>query len=257
MLRKAPAARPTLDRCIRVLSELNTMMPHPASHPVIDEAAKHVAEAEAKAEAQRQVADTRLRERQSLFADARNQLSSIRQHLFSRLSDSSESVRRIPGSSLEFGSSSLLLKDAVELSDLIASRHARGLRLYEYTNWDVVAWSTISVTCSPSHTYPYTWSASLLYADLGDDQGFRWYEISFWSLSGSKQRDEPFALEGYEPDIDLAAGNITHVVNSAYGPLAIDSEDEESFLSRWIGIVAKAAIGKLTRPAGMPIRSFP
>ena len=57
-------------------------------------------------------------------------------------------------------------------------------------------------------------------------------------------------------DIDLACGNIMHSVNVAYGPLPIDSEDEENFVSRWVGLVAKAAMGNLNRPNGMPVRDF-
>ena len=46
------------------------------------------------------------------------------------------------------------------------------------------------------------------------------------------------------------------VVNVAYGPLAIDSDEELFFLPWWIGIVAKAN-GKSNSAGGMPIRSFP
>jgi hypothetical protein len=39
----------------------------------------------------------------------------------------------------------------------------------------------------------------------------------------------------------------------AYGPFPIDGEDEEKFIERWMGLVAKAAIGELTKPRSMPI----
>ena len=114
----------------------------------------------------------------------------------------------------------------------------------------------IGVTCRNSvRGRPYTWSASLLFADRNDGNGFRWYEVSFWTL-GQSNKDEPFGLAGYEADIDLALGNITHNVSVAYGPAPVDGEDEEGFITRWTGLVAKAAIGQLSRPSSMPIRDF-
>jgi hypothetical protein len=63
-------------------------------------------------------------------------------------------------------------------------------------------------------------------------------------------------LDAYKDDIDLALGKGMHTINVAYGPLTVDGEDEESFISRWINLVAKAALGKLTRPSRMPIDDF-
>ncbi len=77
-----------------------------------------------------------------------------------------------------------------------------------------------------------------------------------WTLSQHKGKTEPFGIEGYRTDIDLACGNIMHSINVAYGPLPLDSEDEESFISRWMNLVAKAATGKLNWPSEMPIRDF-
>ncbi|MCH8809766.1 MAG: hypothetical protein IH993_08050, partial [Proteobacteria bacterium] len=106
-----------------------------------------------------------------------------------------------------------------------------------------------------SHGRPFTWSSTLLFADRKDGNQYRWYEVAFFSLVPT-QKDTPFALEGYEADIDLALGNIGHSVNVAYGPYPIDGEDEESFINRWIGLVAKAATGELTSPNHLPIPNF-
>lgn len=257
MLRKPPNARPTLDRCAHVLSEIrNVQKADVGKHPLIDEAAKRVAETEAREEAERQAADTLRREREEMFHDAKNELTKIRRRLFSKIKDSSESVKINHRQKLQFGKAELdFAREPEMLEEFIAAGHARGGRPYQYTGWDVLAWSLIGVTCNNPQGRPYTWSASLLFADRKDGNGFRWYEVSFWTLS-QKERDEPFGLEGYEEDIDLALGNITHTVNVAYGPFPVDGEDEESFISRWVGLVAKAAIGELVRPGGMPIRIF-
>jgi len=255
MLRKPPNARPTLERCEQVLSELKTAQEdNNTNHPLIDEAAKQVAEIEAQEEAKNQAAATLRRERNELFEDAKADLLAIKDHLFSSISDSSESVKINHRGQLQFGKAELdFTREPEILEEFVVARHARGGKPYQYTGWDVLGWSMIGVTC---HSTSYTWSASLLFADRKDGNGFRWYEVSFWTWAQAKSKDEPFGLEGYQADIDLALGNITHSVNVAYGPLPINSEDEESFISRWVGLVAKAALGQLNRPSGMPIRDF-
>lgn len=257
MLRKPPNARPTLERCAKVLPELKTAQKdNNVIHPSMDEAAKQVAEIEAREEAERQAAATLCRERNELFEDAKAELLAIRDRLFSSIRDSSESVK-INHKGLQFGKAKLeFIREPEKLEKFVAARHARGEKLYQYTGWDVLGWSIIAVTCCGSERNSYTWSASLLFADWKDGNGFRWYEVSFWSLQRLSGKDEPFGLEGYDADIDSALGNTISNVNVAYGPFPIDGEDEANFISRWTGLVAKAAIGQLTRPRGMPIRDF-
>jgi hypothetical protein len=48
-----------------------------------------------------------------------------------------------------------------------------------------------------------------------------------------------------------------HSIAVGYGPLPIDSEDEEGFYSRWSHLTAMAATGHLERPGIMPIRDLP
>ena len=258
MLRKPPNARPTLERCAQVLSELKTAQKdNNVIHPSMDEAAKQVAEIEAREEAERQAAATLRRERDDLFEDAKAELIAIRDRLFSSIRDSSESVKINYKGQLQFGKAELeFMREPEKLEELVAAMHAQGGKPYQHTGWDVLGWSIIAVTCRGSQRNPYTWSASLLFADRKDGNGFRWYEVSFWTSAQSSRKDEPFGLEGYEADIDLALGNIIHTVNIAYGPFPVDGEDEASFISRWAGLVAKAAIGQLTRPSRMPICDF-
>ncbi|MBD3350338.1 MAG: protein kinase [Candidatus Lokiarchaeota archaeon] len=255
MLRKHPNARPTLNRCKKVLSGLELANENSNSSPsLIDNAAKQVAEREAQEEAKYQEASTLSLKRNELFADAKADLFSIRKHLFSRISNSSDSVKIDYSGRLKFGAANLDFSREPEILDkLILDSHARGGKAYKHTGWEALGWSMISLTCTKTS---YTWSSSLLFADLKDGYGFRWYEAGFWTFSQFNYKDEPFGLEGYKADIDLAFGNILHNVNVAYGPLPIDSEDEENFISRWIGLVAKAAIGDLDRPIRMPITDF-
>ena len=120
----------------------------------------------------------------------------------------------------------------------------------------MLGYATIGVTCAIGlRNRPYTWSATLLFADRKDGNQYRWYEVAFCSLDPTR-KDSPFGLHGYEADIDRALGNIIRSVIVAYGPFPIDGEDEESFINRWIGLAAKAATGRLTTPNQMPIQDF-
>jgi len=255
MLRKPPSARPTLERCLKVLTELKTAQKNNnLVNPLMDEAAKQVAEIEAREEAERQAEVTLRHERNELFKDAKTELLAIKERLFSSLKDSSESIKFDHNGQLQFGKAKLDIKSPEILDESIARLHSRSGKPYQSTGWDVLGWSIVAVTCYVSKNSPYTWSASLLFADRKDGNGFRWYEVSFWRQSD--MGDAPLGLEGYEVDIDLALGHTMHIVNVAYGPFPIDGEDEASFISRWTGLVAKAAIGQLTMPRGMPIHDF-
>ena len=258
MLRKPSDARPTLVRCSQVLPGIRLGKDaESGSHSALAEAAKQVAGWEAQEEAERQAADTLRRKRDALFEDAKREMFAIRDRLFNSIKEQSESVKITPKGFLAFGHAGLELKcEPEKIEKFIMEMHGGRGNAYNYTGWDVLGWSIISVACL---RYPadqtYTWSATLLYADRKDGNGFRWYEVAFWTLADST-KDEPFALEGYKADIDLALGNIMHTVNVAYGPLPIDGEDEERFIERWMGLVAKAATGDLSKPNSMPISDF-
>ena len=258
MLRKPSDARPTLVRCSQVLPGIQLGQDaESGSGSALAEAAKQVAGWEAQEEAERQAADTLRRKRDALFEDAKREMFAIRDRLFNSIKEQSESVKITPKGFLAFGHAGLELKcEPEKIEKFIMEMHGGRGNAYNYTGWDVLGWSIISVACL---RYPadqtYTWSATLLYADRKDGNGFRWYEVAFWTLADST-KDEPFALEGYKADIDLALGNIMHTVNVAYGPLPIDGEDEERFIERWMGLVAKAATGDLSKPNSMPISDF-
>ncbi|WP_334150171.1 hypothetical protein [Hyphomicrobium sp.] len=132
--------------------------------------------------------------------------------------------------------------------------------LVQSLGWDIIASSIIAVTTRPQeHGREYTWSASLIYADRKDGNGYRWYEIAFYTSALSRnrgQRDEPYALEIHEKDLFQALSPAMHTVSVAYGPLAIDGEDEAKFTERWLDLIAKAAAGQLGRPHAMPMRNF-
>lgn len=249
MLRKPPAARPSLERCWRVLSDI------PLEHKggrraqgVLEEAIAEVAEREAREEAEREVAEAAHRKRKELFSDANHCVLSIRDRLFEEIQKSTESAKIKNFDILNFGYARLRLIIGPEM--LIEPPSLKSNNASSRIRWDIIAWAIIQV-----ESKNYKWSASLLFADRKDGNGFRWYEIAFWNIRGSDS-NEPYGIPGNDPNLELVLSNELPVVRVAYGPFPIDGEDEESFIDRWTELVAKAAMGRLSRPNQMPIPNF-
>ncbi|MBI4733509.1 MAG: protein kinase, partial [Rubrobacteridae bacterium] len=254
MLRKLPNARPTLERCRQVFLEFNVSEnENEIGHPSLGEAARKVSEAEAKEEAERQAAEKLRRERDELFNTARSELLRIRDKLFNCIKDVSESAKSISSEKIVFGNAELGLSLPTKLEEYVADRKHGRRPLFRYSEWNVIGLSIIYVRRLDNK---YVWSASLLFADRNDGNGYRWYEVAFW-VSGRSNRYHPFGLDSEAEKIDLALSNrVTFEVNIAYGPTPVDGEDENMFISRWTGLVAKAAIRELVEPSEMPIRGF-
>jgi len=259
MLRKPPQARPTLDRCETVLADIAAARaPATEAQSVFAQAAQEIAQQEATEEAERIARETKRRQREALYNDAAQELSNIKARLFAHIKEQSESVKVSHRGVLQFGYAGLDISDATHLdaTHISVANDRRGA--YESAGLDVLGWSEIAVVCeheAPRETY--RWSASLLYVDRNDGNGFRWYEVAFWRMMQSRRGEtQPFSLKGYEADIYLALSNVMHAVNVAYGPCPIDGEDEDAFIDRWMGLVAKAATRQLRPPSGMPINNF-
>lgn len=245
MLRKPQPARPTLTRCKQILT-IKELEKKEASKAFasMQKAAQFVATEEAKEEAARLAVEARQRERLQLFNDARDVLVAVRSNFLGKVEGLVENVKRNE-TQVHIG------KALLEFDNIEGMPDFNDKRLH---NWDIVAWSRISVTNGGSNRY--SWSASLVYADLCDGIGYRWYEIGFFSLYGG-YRSAPFALPPYDEDFQFAISTAMHTVGKAYGPYAVDGEDESSFAERWIALLALAATGQLQSPSQMPIHHWP
>jgi serine/threonine-protein kinase len=244
MLRKPQASRPTLERCREVFNILELEKKSAsASRSRLFAAANVVADIEARAEAERELSRQARKRRLELLDLAKSELLAIRDRLFGELKLSSESVA-VTSDGVEFGSAKLRMASAFADVDEFFRMHSA----VQSCGWNILTSSYISVAVSKG----YVWSASLIFSEEPKKNGFRWYEVAFWSMSG-QSRDVPFFLPADNPDLYWALGPALHSVNVAYGPVLIDAENEHEFLDRWIGLVADAAIGKLTRPSSLPI----
>lgn len=249
MLRKPPAARPSLQRCAAVFVEADFeyKAARPSGHALI-EAASQLAENEARKEADKLAEARRKQERHALFEDAAANLLNMKERLYRQIRSLADSAQVDGDDVLRLGAAGLRIGAASELGNGIANRpRARALK------WDIVAWSAIALNCATSWPSGYTWSASLLYADRDEGEGYRWHEVGFWALGSTRPRCEPFAIQGTSQDLYLGLGPGMHSVAPAYGPLPIDGENEEAFVDRWMYLFSKAVSGSLQRPTAMPI----
>lgn len=262
MLRKSPAVRPTIPRCIDVFGNISdvTVTSTPSA---LSAAAAHVAAKAAEADAARRAAERWAQQQDALTKEAEASLVQIKNRLFSAVASSCEEITTSNGT-LKFGDASL------EIGQFTVAR-----RLIERPNltrsgWNVCAYCTIHVKQASRVTDSrefsgferiqvrfmdtgYTWGATLVFAATPEDPSYRWREVSFWRRSQFNQSDDPFAVPADDKSFDEALSRTLSTVNVAFGPEPIDAEDEQGFQHRWIFLLSKAAMGQLQRPSWMPI----
>lgn len=266
MLRKSAAARPTLARCVEVITAISNEAPKQA-HPALVAASAHVAAESATADAAARAAESRARDRKALTEEAVASLADIKARLFSEILRASEEAS-VSNNSLRFGKGTLKVG---EPQMMLAQSNGKPNR--PRSGWDVCAHCTISVErdarpagnipVSPSegipriiiYDPPYIWSSTLVFASTPTDQTYRWREVSFWRMSISAHQNEPFGVAANDGEFDTALSNIVGILNIAFGPKAIDAEDEQEFQRRWQFLISRAATGALERPREMPIAS--
>lgn len=260
MLRKSSEARPTLERCLSVFSDLPTTSSSNIASE-ISEAAKHVAAVAAAADAARQVVTSRREARKRLTDEAEVELKQIKSRLFGEIQLIADEVK-FDNDVIYFGQGMLGFYPIARIEG-----NAEGQPNLNNCGWDVCAYCEIyvqreSIAVSKidyqlgvqyqQSDQGYKWSATLVYAKIPSDQSYRWREISFWAF-GISRKDLPFYLPAHDRDFDIALSNIVGRAAAAFGPVPIDGEDEVEFRRRWSILLGRAAVGKLTRPSQLPV----
>jgi len=124
------------------------------------------------------------------------------------------------------------------------------------SGWEVLQGFYVQVyQCKPE----YAWSGNLWFMRSPQTESFRWFEVSYFDISGGRSKPPPFGTRDQNDykNADLAASKIIGPWQLAFGPRAIDDEDEASFHDRWIGLFARAADGTLRPPRELPLRAGP
>lgn len=131
-------------------------------------------------------------------------------------------------------------------------RPARGLVQYGQLPFTVVAEATISVINSkPLYEYRGR-QHSLWYGDLEHEGEFRWYELAFHVMWGSRTPFAPLALSASQGDAVGALLPMMHTHQVARTPRTIDQGEHEDFIERWAGWLAAAAGAGLHHPSTLP-----
>ena len=245
-LRKSPAARPTLSRCLEVFRNIasgNSSQVHPA----FVEAAALVAQSSAAADAASSAYQNRSQKRKNIIAELKAEIEKIQNQLFNKVLSSSEEAS-VRNNALQFGEGTLSFGTFQQKGWTYG-----GEPNCRQSGWDVIGYLEIAVERSPKQVVDYRWSATLVFASTPDDQTYRWREVSFFRTDGVPQADEPFCLFPGDDQFDIALSKVSGLFSVAYGPKPIDGEDEEEFSRRWSYILGKAATGILEKPNSLPI----
>jgi len=268
MLRKPALARPSIERCIEVISTVEAARARPA-HSGLLAAAGKVAQEIAAAEAAAQAAASALREREELVREASAELDVLFKNLWAEIKDASYEAK-LSRHAVSLGRGILSVSEiaGIKSNNIEPDPYGRS------SDWEVVAGATMSVTRAkiirPQKTsqgipivhvmratpddLDYRWSATLFYGRSQKDPDYRWRETAFWSFSGSQRgQDEPYALQPDDREFGIAFSNVMGVTNVAYGPLPIDDENQDGFYNRWLTLFTKAVNGDLNRPSQMPV----
>lgn len=249
MLRKTAASRPTLQRFTKVFEGLDSSSGKP--HKIaLAEAGQAVAHKEAEEETRRRAAEKTRKDRAEMGKEAILDLKRSVQEMINEIETSSESVQRNQRAII-LGPAHLTLSESEMMSERLLSENEKF-----NLGWDIVAYSGISIRAEierivASDRPTYTLSSSLFFGRIENEGEYRWYEVSFWKWNAGRDH-APFALNPTEREFWVANSNVVGNYHVAFGPKAIDAEDEEQFQERWLSLFARAANNKLRYPNQMP-----
>lgn len=253
MLRKAVGSRPSLERCADVISSVQAASPSNA-RAALAAAGHAVAQEEAAAEAERSAIEAARIARGELVREAHDDLSAIIQRLFDTIEAETDSARR-ERSAIVLGPAHLTFE--VPRSPFGAAPEAAADPFG--SGWEIAtnAYLTLNADRGPRTSWDpgfYKFGVSLVFAKISGDPDYRWREISFHEIFTNRSHsDQPFGLNPFERDFQVAVSNTMGRHQIAHGPWTIDGEDEIAFQERWIKLFAKAAARQLAAPSGLPL----
>ena len=252
MLRKLAESRPSRNRAREVLQQVcsATEEEHSGSgFRALAEAGADVAQREAAEERERVNEASVRASRQALATQGYDVLKEIIEGLFGTIERTTPSAQRIAAGrhtsevyehGITMGSARLHLH---------IPRNPIGSEFFDRSGWKVVNAGAISVHQTQP---PYKWSSSLLYASRPGAEEYRWYEVSFFTPHRGEDYT-PYALTHDLPHAAEALAPGLGEYQPAFGPVAIDDEDADSFSNRWALLLAKASQGELSRPRSLPL----
>lgn len=237
-LRKPQAGRPSIERVISVLRDVleKPVAPTPgiaALHAANAAEAERVSAAKATAELERRKnaeRDALVKAGAEVFRGLVSELKNVAERT---LSEARISLLNAGELRVSIGQADLLIDLEGAVPPNVFFRNG---------TWQVMALGSIRVgQANP----PWSHGATLWYMSLGREVAYRWYEMEYRKHPlSSAPPIGPFAIQEIGNDIyrnaDLAAGPGMNMIEVNFGPVAIDDENVESFLERWLARLAQA-----------------
>lgn len=263
MLRKIPETRPSIERFINILVEIDKSnnFDDMNSHSLLAKAGALAAEAEAIEEAEGLEKKAKIEKRRELVKFGINELNKIFRNFGKYIkNDAPTAIMRKDNYSfaIQLGKARLSIvldeeTDFVEFGDFS-----------DKTPWDILCGAVIEViqegypkSVPGEHQKMHIWQANLFYAKNDNIKEYRWLEVCFYEFRKITLLDEntlPFAFSRLSnplislPDALLSKSNI----KLATLPIPIDAENQNDFFIRWGDKLALAVDGKLEPPSSFP-----
>ncbi len=258
MLRKNPSGRPSLERVIKILEEIDNDLDNPTMDEGLQDLAKAgalAADDENRSDAYESELEYKKSERTLIANEAFKILQDVMDQLnelITRIAPNAISQRKEENRlNIKLGNASL---------EIFPLRSGQPIAEKDFSKskWSVIAGACIIITQNKPTVYK--WGANLWYTDLGLGAEFRWWEVSYYNFGNSRIQKyfnyTPFALGDSEKDFqdaDLAASKTMHVINIATKPTQVDDENVSEFCNRWSKCLASAFKGELSYPRELPI----
>ena len=252
MLRKPAASRPSLSRVMEILQRSLRASDLPNSRgglQALGGAGESILREEAEKEARR-AADAAMKQQRREIAHAGIEiLDALIGRLSEKILESTPVARSVSqqGMSIELGQGKIEYTPH-PLCPIAAEAFCE-------SKWNVFAGALLlAIQSEPL----FEWGASLWYGMPKGGGGARWWEISYMNspFFSHSSECEPFGLSD-PAEADGAMSIVMGPLQKAWGPVAIDDENEGDFFERWAYLLAKASQGNLQRPRSMPLTSWP
>lgn len=253
-LRKFPQSRQSIERVIRVLSnilEADETENQNEGLQALAAAGAHAVETDAKREAEMMREEAERHEREQLHETSLDSLEEIVSILEDRIQEAAPTLKRTGSLSVKrilfLGKAELQLYP-VGFGGMISAGS------FAQSGWDVLSGFVIEVGQSSPNRF--VWGANLWYTNLGKFEGYRWWEIKYFAPMGdlAGAEGQPFAVGEWPLADEAAAKSATSVIRLAAKPLPVDDEDLESFCDRWASLLAQAYNGELRQPTHLPMK---
>jgi serine/threonine protein kinase len=248
-LRKPQAGRPSISRVQAVMRDVvanppKASVPIAALHEINAVQAENRSKQAARAESERAASKAR--------AEVVDAGEKVLKGIFARIEEIARenlSEARVSRSDYVLG-----LDISIGGATLQAQYNGEVLAMFPLSKWEPFAIGRIGVTQTGKHpTGQHEWqhAATLWYMRLTAKAEVRWYEASYKhnALAGGPMVG-PFAIQDVSDEIyrradEAAAPMMSRIELESRTPIAIDDENTEQFVERWLGRLAQAFHGSL------------